>query len=176
MRKKYFLIILFIILFVISIILVYLCNKKYVFTPSDGIYFNMSENSIIKIEGQPEEKIENISDTSLFVCNYTNKFDDYILEKSYYFFPTNFSSELYSVDFVYIVESSEKVDKLFNEIYERVNNYYSKKHGYYANDISRIDDENYYIEFGIKIDGATGIDANIQRNGNEIILSSVYQH
>lgn len=177
---------------IIAVVLIWRNSKEYVFLPSDKIYFKMSENALVNLEGEPESREENVGDTPLFSCDYTEETDEYLLSKSYCFFPTWYGSALCDVGWSYKLKNPDRVEEFFNELYEKIDGYYKNRSGYYNDGktfpdydymyydsadgeyTEALNDKNYYISLGRKLSGATYISISIGIENDVVYLNAHY--
>lgn len=162
MKKKIIISIIAVVLVLISFVLCFFLTRDYVFNPVDGIWFTMSESSLKILLGEPDS-FEEKPDFATKILIYAEEADDYEFEKRYYFI-TEHNAGLGSVAYTYTVSDPKKTSELFDEIYNSIDSYYSRKIGYFSNKHPS------FAELGNKIGGAGSITVRINCEDNIIYV------
>lgn len=172
--KKIIYIITPIVLIVVITTLAFSFNKKYVSIQNDGVYFGMSYNKLVKIKGQPYETLKSGLDTPFDYYSFHEEIDGYSAESTYVFDNSLFGSKLFSVNISVQIDDLADAKNLFDNIYQRLTEYYKTQKNYFNSYILQNGQNEYSAELGTD-DGATGINVSLDLENYTLTISAFNQ-
>ena len=145
-------------------------TKDYIFIGIDDFYFGLSDNDLIKMIGEPQDKNLNAYDASIDEYIYPTEFEQHKGSYNFYFFKSRlFEMSLTVEDIDYDFALSVVKDCM-----NKQKNYYSDNNGYYESEIESTDKTTFSVSNGVNY-GATGISFDYKYSQGTLTLSAVKQ-
>lgn len=175
MNNKAFIITISIVLVVIMgvafcVIMNAISTRDYVLIQKDGIYFDMTKSSLLRIKGTPIEVKNNVGDTGKVEYVFNEQLGDYKICCSYYVL----AGRLIEIDCTIKDIDYYAALEIINEILDAQGQHYSQYDGYYCGDMESSEGKSFSLSHGVNT-GFNGIAFDVQYVAGVLTISGVKQ-
>lgn len=145
-------------------------TKDFIFIEIDDFYFGMSNNDLIKMIGEPQDKNLNAYDASIDEYIYSTVVEQHNATYNFYFLKSELIEMCLTIEDIDYDFALSIVEDCMN----KQKNYYSENDDYYSNEIETIGDTYFSVSNGVD-NGATGISFDYEYSQGTLTLSAIKQ-